>query len=309
LGSAVVRRLWLEGGREVVAAFHRQHAEVPAGVRVLGGLELGSQTEWLPALEGVTSVVHCAARAHVMRDTTTDPLAEFRRVNVDGTLNLARQAAQGGVKRFVFVSSIGVNGAVTSDVPFTADDRPAPHSPYAQSKFEAEQGLHRLAEETGLDVVIIRPPLVYGPGAPGNFGALVRAVRRGWPLPLGTVTGNRRSLVAIDNLVDLILTCLVHPAATNQTFLVSDGEDLSTADLLQHLGAAMGRPARLLPVPMRVLALGAKLLGKPEIFQSLCSSLQVDMSKTRDLLGWQPPIGVDEGLKRAVGASGVDALL
>jgi nucleoside-diphosphate-sugar epimerase len=150
-------------------------------------------------------------------------------------------------------------------------------------------------------LTVIRPPLVYGPGAPGNFGALVRAVERGWPLPLGAVIGNRRSFVAIDNLVDLILTCLDHPAAVNQTFLVSDGEDLSTADLLRRLSEAMGRPARLLPVPVGVLALGAKLMGKSEMFQSLCGSLQVDMSKTLELLGWRPPIGVDEGLKRAEG--------
>jgi len=177
----------------------------------------------------------------------------------------------------------------------------APHTPYARSKADAERALAEVVRGSGMALTVIRPPLVYGPGAPGNFGALMRAVALGWPLPLGAVTGNRRSFVAIDNLVDLIVTCLDHPGAANQAFLVSDGEDLSTADLLHRLGSAMGRPARLLPVPVGALALGAKLLGKREMFQSLCGSLQVDINKTRELLGWCPPIGVDEGLRRSVG--------
>jgi nucleoside-diphosphate-sugar epimerase len=249
-------------------------------------------------LTGCETVVHLAARVHVMADTAADPLEEFRRVNVQGTLNLARQAAVAGVRRFVFVSSIGVNCAETYRRPFTAHDEVAPHSPYAVSKYEAELGLQALAAETGMEVVIIRPPLVYGPGAPGNFGSLLRWLKRGVPLPLGAIH-NQRSLVALDNLVDLIITCLTHPAAANQTFLVSDGEDVTTTELLRRMGQALGRPAHLIPVPVSWLKLAAKLVGKPDVAQRLCGSLQVDIEKTRRLLDWTPPISLDEGLKKA----------
>ena len=260
---------------------------------------LSPATDWLAALQGVDAVVHCAGRAHVMKDTAVDPLAIFRTINLAGTLNLARQAAEAGVMRFVFISSIGVNGARTDlGKSFSEADKPNPHNAYALSKWEAEQGLLRVADETGMEVVIIRPPLVYGPNAPGNFGSLMRWLNRGIPLPLGAIY-NQRSLVALDNLVDLIITCLTHPAAANQTFLVSDGEDLSTTQLLRRMGAALGKPARLIPVPVSILMLGAALVGKPELAQRLCGSLQIDMSKTRELLGWTPPFSVDEGLKKA----------
>ncbi|CDS53583.1 UDP-glucose 4-epimerase [Polaromonas sp. CG9_12] len=222
----------------------------------------------------------------------------FRKVNMRGTLNLARQAAAADVRRFVFVSSIGVNGAETFQQPFDAQDRAAPHSPYALSKYEAELGLQALAAETDMEVVIIRPPLVYGPGAPGNFGSLMRWLQRGIPLPLGAIH-NLRSLVALDNLVDLIVTCITHPAAANQTFLVSDGEDVSTTELLHRMGQAMGCPARLIPVPTGVLKAAAALLGKRDMAQRLCGSLQVDIQKTRQLLGWNPPLTLDQGLKKA----------
>jgi len=228
-------------------------------------------------------------------------LHEFRDVNTDLTLALARSAAAAGVKRFVFVSSIGVNGLTSGQEPFTPEGAANPQTPYAISKYEAEQGLYTISQETGLEIVVVRPPLVYGADAPGNFGTLVAMLRRGWPLPLGAVTTNRRSYVALPNLVDFLWTVCDHPAAANQVFLVSDGEDLSTTDLLRRLAAAMGRPARLLPVPVGLLALGAKMLSKPEVFQRLCGSLKVDIGKTQELLGWHPPIGVDEGLRRAVG--------
>ena len=261
--------------------------------------DLGPKTDWIAALQDVDAVVHCAGRAHVMKDTAADPLAAFRAVNFDGTLNLARQAIAAGVKRFVFISSIGVNGVQSVlGNPFSDTDKPNPHNAYSLSKWEAEQGLLRVAEGAGLEVVIIRPPLVYGPNAPGNFGSLVRWLRRGVPLPLGAIN-NLRSMVALDNLVDLILTCIDHPAAANQTFLVSDGEDLSTTQLLQRLGRALGKPARLVPVSPALLKLGAALVGKPAIAQRLCGSLQVDISKTQQLLGWAPPLSVDEGLKSA----------
>ena len=248
-----------------------------------------------------STVLHLAARVHIMDDPASDPLAAFRKVNTLGTLNLARQAAATGVNRFVFVSSIKVNGEGTQPGSvFHGDDTPAPLDPYGISKHEAEIGLRQIAAATGMQVVIVRPPLVYGPGVKANFAAMMRAVQRGLPLPLASVTHNRRSFVALDNLVDLLITCLDHPAAANQTFLVSDGEDLSTADLLRRLGKAMSRQARLFPVPPALLQVGANLLGKGEVSQRLLGNLQVDISHTRETLGWTPPITVDEGLRRAV---------
>jgi nucleoside-diphosphate-sugar epimerase len=235
-----------------------------------------------------------------MNDKSPDPLAEFRRVNVEGTVALAHQAAAAGVKRFVFLSSVKVNGEFTeAGHPFTADDAPAPKDPYGLSKHEAEQLLRLIAAETGMEVVIIRPPLVYGRGVKTNFAAMMRWLASGGPLLLAVVTENRRSFVALDNLVDLIVMCLNHPAAANQTFLVSDGEDLSTAQLLKRMGAAMGRPVRLFYVPPALLKLGATILNKPGIYQRLCGSLQLDITKTRQLLQWTPVVTVDQGLRRA----------
>lgn len=261
---------------------------------------LNGHTDWSAALAEAQVVFHLAARVHVMHDNATDPLAAFRAVNTEGTLRLARQAAGAGVRRFVFVSSIKVNGEYTApNSPFRASDEPHPEDPYGHSKRDAEDGLRELAAATGMEVVIVRPPLVYGPGVKANFAAMMRAVQRGLPLPLGWVTHNRRSFVALDNLVDLLMICLDHPAAANQTFLVSDDEDLSTAELLRRLGQAMGRPARLLPVPPRVLQAGAALLGKRDVAQRLLGSLQVDITHTRQTLGWVPAVSVDEGLRRA----------
>ncbi|SFU69079.1 Nucleoside-diphosphate-sugar epimerase [Nitrosomonas eutropha] len=262
---------------------------------------LDAATDWAQALAGVDVIIHCAARVHVMQDNAADPLTEYRRVNVEGTLYLAQQAAAAGVRRFVFISSIKVNGEGTqSGRPYSADDTPAPEDAYGISKAEAEAGLHKLAQEMGMELVIIRPVLTYGPGVKGNFLAMLRWIQRGFPLPLGAVVKNRRSLVALDNLVDLIYTCVDHPNAANQVFLVSDGEDLSTADLLQRLGRALDKKARLLAVPVWLLHLAARLLGKSAVAQRLLSSLQVDISKTRTLLGWQPPLSVDEGLEKLV---------
>jgi UDP-glucose 4-epimerase len=283
----------------------RATCDLPIGVNnvVVGNID--GSTHWQDVLTGCEVVVHLAARVHVLQEAAADPLEEFRRVNVQGTLKLAQQAAAAGVRRFVFVSSIGVNGAETYRRPFTAHDEVAPHSPYAVSKYEAELGLQALAAETDMEVVIIRPPLVYGPGAPGNFGLLMRWLKRGVPLPLGAVH-NLRSLVALDNLVDLLATCITHPAAGNQIFLVSDGEHVSTTELLRRMGQAMDYPARLLPVPASWLKLAAGLVGKSDMAQRLCGSLQVDISKTRELLGWAPPISLDDGLRRAAaGRSGL----
>jgi nucleoside-diphosphate-sugar epimerase len=265
---------------------------------VIGGL--GPDTDWHEALQSCDAIVHLAARVHVMNDRSSDPLAEFRRVNVEASAHLARQAAAAGVKRFVYLSSVKVNGeSTTFGQPFKADDVSAPEDPYGISKYEAEQALREIASDTGMEVVVIRPPLVYGPGVKANFESMMRWISSGVPLPFAAITENRRSLVALDNLVDLIVTCLSHPAAANQTFLVSDGEDLSTADLLKRVGVALGRPARLFSVPPVLLEFGTKLVNKPGTYQRVCGSLQLDIDKTRQLLGWAPRVSVDEGLRRA----------
>ena len=258
--------------------------------------DLGSDTDWSSALEGVDAIVHLAARVHVMDEEAEDPLAEFRKVNVDGTLNLARQAAEAGVKQFVFISSIGVNGN-QSVRQFTADDPPNPVEPYAVSKLEAEEGLRQVEKETGLEVAVIRPTLVYGPNAPGNFGRLVRLVQKGFPLPLGLVN-NKRSLVALDNLVDLILTCVHHPAAAGETFLVSDGEDLSTPELIRKIARAMGKKPRFVPVPLAMLRLGGRIMGKSAEVERLVGSLQVDIGHTCETLGWKPVVSADEAIEK-----------
>ena len=303
VGRALVRRLLLDWpGYGVAAATRRSRVEMPDRVRMHQVGDLAPDTDWGDALAGVRIVVHCAARVHMMRDTAGDPLAEFRRANVAGTLNLARQAAAVGVRRFVFISSMKVNGeGTTLGHPYTADGSVQPEDAYGQSKAEAEAGLREIAQESGMELTIIRPVLVYGPGVKGNFLSMLRWVRRGVPLPLGAVTGNRRSLVALDNLVDLICTCIDHPAAANQVFLASDGEDLSTAGLLKRIGVALGQPARLIPVPVALLALGARVLGRRTVAQRLLGSLQVDINKNQDLLGWRPPLSVDEALARLSG--------
>ncbi|MBO9552007.1 SDR family oxidoreductase [Pseudomonas sp.] len=298
VGNAVMRRLQVEG-REVIAAVRKGGAELPASVRSVSFTSFEHDNDWEGALSECDVVVHSAARVHVMNDTETDPLAAFRRVNVQGTVALARQAISAGVKRFVFISSIKVNGEGTKPgKPYTADDVPMPQDPYGVSKMEAEEALRKLAAESGLEVVIIRPVLVYGPGVKANFLNMMRWLDRGVPLPFGAID-NRRSLVALDNLVDLIVTCIEHPAARNQTFLVSDGEDLSTTALLRRMAQALGKSARLLPVPAWVLSAGAKSLGKAALSQRLCGSLQVDILKTRELLGWHPPVNVDAALLAA----------
>jgi nucleoside-diphosphate-sugar epimerase len=265
-----------------------------SGLCAVGDLQQADLSTFL--LEGDV-LIHAAARAHIMNDEVSDPLTEYRRVNVESTLNLARQAATAGAKRFIFISSIKVNGEGTPPgQPYTADDIPAPQDPYGISKMEAEQGLRALSQETGMEVVIIRPVLVYGSGVKANFRSMMNWLNKGIPLPLGAIP-NKRSLVALDNLVDLIMTCIDHPAAANETFLVSDGEDLSTSELLRRMGAALDKPARLLPVPAGLLQLGAGLLGKRAVAQRLCESLQVDISKTRSLLGWSPVVSVDDALR------------
>lgn len=299
VGNALVAALVSLRRFEVLALTRQEPVRALAGVQYMQPGDMSPDTDWQPGLSGADVVVHAAARVHVMNDTVANPLTEFRRVNVQGTLNLARQAAAAGVRRFVFISSVKVNGEATQPGrPFSADDRPAPLDAYGISKMEAEQGLREIAVQTGMDVVIIRPPLVYGPGVKANFSAMMRWLRRGVPLPLGAIH-NQRSLVAMDNLVDLIMTCLTHPAAANQTFLVSDGEDVSITELMRRMGQAMHLPVRLIPMSAGLLMHAAALVGKRDMAQRLCGSLQVDIEKTRQLLGWQPPLTLDQGLKKA----------
>lgn len=296
IGGAVLRRLATEPAIACRGSVRRVSMDASLPWPTIHVGELGPETDWAAALTGVDVVVHAAARVHVMQETAADPLAEFRRANVDGTLALARQAAAAGVRRFVFLSSIKVNGEGTMPGrPYRADDTPAPADPYGVSKHEAEQALLALGREGRMAVTIIRPVLVYGPGVKGNFRSMMRWLRRGVPLPLGSVD-NRRSLVAIDNLVDLIVTCLDHPAASNQIFLVSDQDDLSTPELLRRLGAALGCSARLIPVPSSWLWAGAVAVGKSAVAHRLLGSLQVDAGPTCSALGWRPPVTVDQSL-------------
>lgn len=301
VGGALVRRLAADPACKSVVAAVRRKIELPVdGVNQIQVGDLLPTNDWGNALQGVDAVVHCAARVHVMQDDATDPLEAYREVNVKGTLNLARQAAQAGVSRFVFVSSIKVNGEATQPGQiFSADDLPSPLDPYGVSKQEAELGLREIEAQTGLEVVIVRPPLVYGPGVKANFAAMMRWVARGIPLPLGAIN-NARSMVALDNLVDLLVVCLKHPNAAGQTFLLSDGEDVSTTELLRRTAHAMGKKAFLLPIPAIALEMSATLLGKRAVAQRLCGSLRVDITKTRSLLGWSPPLTLDHGLKKAV---------
>jgi len=289
----------MEHGLSVRAAIRSPEAaaRLPKGTdyRVVG--DLGPETNWSPALDTVGVVIHLAGRAHKLNEAGAEKRSLFIQVNTQGTLRLASEAASAGVKRFVFVSSIGVNGNVTTGQPFSETDTPRPVSAYAISKWEAEQGLRRLEKETGIEIVVVRPPLVYGPDAPGNFERLVRLIQRGIPLPLRSVE-NQRSFIAVENLVDLLVHCGVHPAAAGETFLVADGEDLSTPQMIQLLAAGLGRAPRLWPFPVEMLRRGAGLLGKAALCDSLCSSLQVDAGKARTLLGWRPRVSTAEGLAR-----------
>lgn len=292
-------------GRALSAELERRGRPVRRATRtaVPGAVAVGAigwHTDWAAALDRVDTVIHTAARVHVMRDDAIDPDAAFRDVNVLGTRRLAEQAAARGVTRLVFVSSIKVNGDVTSrEAAHTAFATPDPADAYARSKWAAEQALHEIARETGLGVTIVRPPLVYGPEAGGNFARLKGLVARGVPLPLGAVD-NRRSLVALENLVDLLIHCLNHPNAANETFLAADGEDLSTPALIRLMADGMGRRARLFPVPPRLLRAAARAMGKSELGVRLLDSLRVDTSHTRQRLDWLPPAAPRDAIVRAV---------
>ena len=291
IGRALCRYLLAQG-----------HAVVPA-VRQASGLsdevvvgDIDGVTDWRLALSGCNAVVHLAGRVHVMNDVAQNTSKLIRVANIEATLNLARQAAKSGVKRFIFMSTIKVNGE-GRDAPYRETDAVAPEDLYAISKWEAEQGLQRIAQETGMEIVILRPPLVYGPGVKANFLGMMRWLQKGIPLPFGAIH-NLRSLVGLDNLVHFILTCLLHPAAANQTFLISDGEDISITDLLRRVAVSLNVSARLFPVPQRLLEVGLKLVGKSDLSRRICGSLRCDISKAKTVLGWQPPVTMREGLHR-----------
>lgn len=296
VGRAVVAGLALRGHK--VRGVRRRHAMLTVdgvSAAVIAGID--GETDWSSALDGVGTVIHLAARVHVMRERVADPISEFRRVNVAGTEHLARSAAASGVKRFVFVSSIKVNGEETpGGWKFSELDRPSPQDPYGISKWEAEQALHRVAQETGLEVVIVRPPLVYGPGVKGNFIQLLKVLRFGVPLPFASIC-NRRDLIYVENLADVLIACATHPAAAGQTYLVCDGEALSTPELLRLLAAGIGRPARLLRCPPHWLSGLGWLLGKSQQMERLLGSLQIDSGKIRHELNWMPPYTVGQGLQ------------
>ncbi|MBL8650321.1 MAG: NAD-dependent epimerase/dehydratase family protein [Sphingopyxis sp.] len=289
-------------GGEIVRQLREQGVSVRSAVRRAIGDDavsvgdIGPDTDWSAALAGVDRVIHCAARVHQMDDRAADPLAAFHAVNRDGTAALARQAVAARVKRLVFLSTIKVNGETTRDRgPFTAEDAPAPQDPYGQSKWQAEQALHAIAAETGLEVVVIRPPLVYGPGVRANFARMVAWVARGRPLPFG-LCRNQRSLVAVTNLASLAIAASRHPAAAGATLLATDGETVSVRDLLARIGTAFGRPARLFPVPPALLRLVGSLSGQRAAIDRLCDPLVVDGAPTRQLLGWHPPVTMAEAL-------------
>jgi len=291
LCAEMLRRGWQVRGAV------RSPDRLPEGVEVVAVGEIDGDTDWTDALRGVDVVVHLAARVHVMKENAADPLAEFLRVNLHGTENLARQAARAGVKRFVYVSSIGVNGKLNNkSSPFTGADDPHPHNAYSDSKWQAEQALHRISQQTGLQVVIVRPPLVYGPTAKGNFPRLLAAIDKGFPLPLKRAN-NLRSLVYVGNLVDALIACATHPAAAGQTYLVRDGEDVTTATLVEKIAGALGRNGRSFYFPPGLLRAAAALLGRAEQVDSLFGSLRVNDEKIRSELSWTPPYSMEQGLR------------
>jgi nucleoside-diphosphate-sugar epimerase len=299
VGAALCSKLY-ESGVFVKAAYRRLRSipNFPAEVTPVAIDSIGPESQFQGLLEGVDTVLHLAARVHVMKDTHTDPLAAFRNLNTHGTEALARQSAAAGVRRFVYVSSIKVNGERTlNDIAFTEFDPHLPRDPYGISKSDAELVLHRVARDTGMEIVIVRPPLVYGPGVKGNFERMLQALRRGLPLPLGAIL-NLRSLVYVENLVDALVLCANHPAAANNTYLVSDGEDVSTPELLRRIAKSMDVSANIFSVPRSFLRMGGAMLGKTEVVERMIDSLRVDSGKIRRELGWTPPFTLTEGLKK-----------
>lgn len=296
VGSALIKRLLKEKANITAAVLPDENTNhlPPEVVRIVVE-PLSGTSDYSSVMQHIDCVIHLAARVHIMKETATEPLQEFRKVNLHGTLRLAQHAAEAGVKRFVFMSTIGVNGNITSNKAFSEDDTPAPHNSYSVSKLEAEIGLREISAKTGMEVIIVRAPLVYGPGNPGNFLSLLRLVNKGIPLPFASVH-NQKSFLYVDNLADALVCCATHPRAAGQTFLVSDGEDISTPKLIRQLAIALDRPSRLIPFPPPLMRLAGKLTGKSSAVERLLGSLVVDSSKIRRELGWQPPFTMEQGL-------------
>ena len=298
VGQAFCKEAIARGINTIAAT--RRYCEILPNIKCFVVGDIHGETDWSKALKERDVVIHLAARVHVMLDSADDPLTEFRKVNTVGTEQLARSAAATGVKRFVYVSSVKVNGEETiGNQSYSENSLPNPQDPYGISKWEAEQALQRVAEETGLEIVIVRTPLVYGADVKGNFVQLISVLKRGLPLPFASVS-NKRSLLYVDNLVDALLLCATHPEAAGQTYLVSDGEDLSTPDLLHKLSIAMGQTPRLFPFPISLLRLAGYLMGKSKQIGRLLGSLQIDSSKIRRELGWEPPYSLKQGLQNTV---------
>lgn len=300
VGQSVISSLI--GKRTIRGALHKNSLSVDCSIKSISyvNTELSAEYNWMSTLRGVSEIVHCGAKVHAPHKNSVDELTSFRMVNVEGTLQLARQAALAGVKRFIFISSIGVLGDQTFEKPFCEEDSPQPYSPYTTSKFEAELGLRLIEHQSDMEVVIIRPPMVYGKDAPGNFGFLLRFILRGIPLPLAAIVDNRRSFIYVENLVDFICLCLDHPSAAGQTFLVADGQDLSTKEFIKKIASASGVSPRLFPISPATLNWCADFLGRSITIRSLTSSLQIDISKACLMLDWRPPVSLDDGLLRSV---------
>lgn len=303
VGGAVVERLSKQPELyDVVAAGRSERGVDGSACRIVSGLELSEPAGWAEALQGVDVVIHCAARAHVMNDTSLDPLAEFRRVNVDGALNLATEASKAGVKRLVFVSTVKVNGESTNNrAPFRETDEPSPEDAYARSKAEGEWKLRGFCEQAGMELVVVRPPLVYGPGVKGNFLSLLKLCNLPVPLPFGSMK-NKRSMVYVGNLADFLVRCVGEPRAPGETFLISDDVTLSLAELLRNLRRVRGRAAWLVPVPVFLFRLAGAVLSKAEAVDRLTGELTIDSSKARNVLDWSAPYSVQQGLKATVDA-------
>jgi len=297
IGQALCRDL-IKQGFDVLGAVRNDNVNLDFLTTKVIIEDINNQTNWAEALINVDFVIHLAARVHIMNEVALDPIDIYRKTNVEGTLNLAKQASKIGVKRFIYLSSIKVNGEITlPGIPFTENDKHIPIDPYALSKYESERNLLQLAKETDLEVVIIRPPLVYGPNVKANFLSMVKWLHKGIPLPFGAIH-NKRSLVALDNLVDLIITCVDHPFAVNEVFLVSDSDDISTTELLNRVAMSLGKKSRLLSLNQQILELCLNMVGKKDLTQRLCGSLQVDISKAKKLLNWKPPVSMDYELNK-----------
>ncbi len=299
IARALISKLALESNHLIRASVRKKTIQFPRQIEIFENMEASSNTNWADALRDIDVVIHLFARVHVMSDNVADPLLEFRNINVNATIALAKIAAKQGIKRFIFLSSVKVNGESTFNKPFSEFDLPHPQDAYAISKWEAEEALKKISKDTGMELVIIRSPLVYGPNVKANFLKMIQYVKRGIPLPLGAIQ-NKRSLIGIDNLVDFILTTISHPKAANQTFLISDDEDISTTDLLCRLGKHIGKPARLIPLHPRILSFLFNILGRQDFGDRLLGSLEVDIIKAKKLLAWSPPKTLDEGLRVTV---------